>query len=225
MFFDDLAQIPELAGNSGFSIFAVPDPLIDAVKNPAITVEPTDGKIPIDAVREIIDLCGTRQQQDFFVLVKNADAMNESAENAFLKLLEEPKENYHIVFTVKNPSGLLPTILSRGNLFVLRQENPLAAPLDADATVKMYAKRLLTASPRNLVDLMNAITSEKEYKKTGNARPFTLKIVACAIDMTYKSYFKTSNVKLLNRLPDLLKLYDNLSKNGHIKLHLVADLW
>lgn len=229
MFFDDLKTLPELARNSGFTIFALDDPLVLSL-NPllpknTITISPEKSKITIDKVRNISELCLTRQTSDFFVLVENAEAMNEQAQNAFLKLLEEPKENYHFVFTVKSPSGLLPTILSRGDLIVMRQESPLSQPISASETIKTYAKRMITASSRDLIQLMTDITSDKEYKRKENARPFTLKIVETAIEMTYKSYFKTGNLKLLRKLPNLLNLYENLSKNGHIKLHLVADLW
>ena len=38
------------------------------------------------------------------------------------------------------------------------------------------------------------------------------------------SYFATKNPAFLKKLPKLLTLHDNLKQNGHIKLHLIADL-
>ena len=35
---------------------------------------------------------------------------------------------------------------------------------------------------------------------------------------------ETNNPQFLKKLPKFIDLHDNLSKNGHIKLHIVADL-
>ena len=47
------------------------------------------------------------------VIVSEADMMNQQAQNAFLKSLEEPHENTLIILTSSNPARLLPTIHSR----------------------------------------------------------------------------------------------------------------
>ncbi len=47
------------------------------------------------------------------VCVRDADAMNASAQNAFLKTLEEPGENVLIVLTSSRPDAMLETIASR----------------------------------------------------------------------------------------------------------------
>lgn len=46
-------------------------------------------------------------------VIHDADRMNETAQNAFLKTLEEPPERSLIVLSTANPSSLLPTIISR----------------------------------------------------------------------------------------------------------------
>lgn len=47
------------------------------------------------------------------VVVAEAEQMNEAAQNALLKTLEEPPEYAHFILTTTNPNGLLPTIRSR----------------------------------------------------------------------------------------------------------------
>ncbi len=47
------------------------------------------------------------------VIISEADLMNKSAQNAFLKTLEEPHANTIIILTSSNPHRLYPTILSR----------------------------------------------------------------------------------------------------------------
>ena len=47
------------------------------------------------------------------IIISEADMMNSSAQNAFLKSLEEPHDNTLIILTSSNPSRLYATILSR----------------------------------------------------------------------------------------------------------------
>ena len=46
-------------------------------------------------------------------IIRNAELMNQEAQSAFLKLLEEPKENVFLFLTVLHPALLLDTICSR----------------------------------------------------------------------------------------------------------------
>jgi len=48
-----------------------------------------------------------------WAIIRDADAMTIEASNAFLKTLEEPPEDVHIILTSSRPDYLLPTILSR----------------------------------------------------------------------------------------------------------------
>jgi DNA polymerase III subunit gamma/tau len=47
------------------------------------------------------------------LIVENADRMQESARNAFLKVLEEPPENVVFILTTSRRGAIMPTILSR----------------------------------------------------------------------------------------------------------------
>ena len=239
MFFDGLENIESLAKKSGFSIFVLPNsPELSTAsqtanstssalpgqsnKNHFIVTPDSSNKITIDQIREIIEKCQVRQKSDYFIYVYHAEAMNEKAENAFLKLLEEPAENYHFALFVNSPSSLLPTILSRGDLYIKRIKNPLKQPVEAEEAIKKYAKRIISARKSDLPSLASEILADKMAKK--NPRTLVLQILDAAIEILYKSFFVTKNPVLLQKLPKLLLSYDNLKQNGHVKLHLVADL-
>ena len=238
MFFDDPEKIIEIARNTGFSIFVLNQPVkisnkktIKTAKSQTINlaVDPKDvlevkddrGKIRVDQIREIEDHTKTKATKAQFIIVQNAETMNEAAQNAFLKLLEEPKDNYHFVLFVNSLSSLLETVLSRGEIYVLKQENPLDRPLDTDDETIESAKKLLSANFQDLTRIAAELTDKKHHK---NPREDTKKILATAIEILYKSYFKTKNPKFLNKLLKLINCYENIAANGHIKLHLVADL-
>ena len=98
MFFDNLGDALGLSKNSGCTIFAVPNNAELPLKN-AIIVEHAKNKtsISIEQIREAIGYVSGKQKTDQFILIKEAERMTEQASNAFLKNLEEPKENYHFV--------------------------------------------------------------------------------------------------------------------------------
>ena len=230
MYYNDPDEAANLAQKDGFSIFVHRNSaeflhsfiknLSD--KNITIVKPGNNHKITIDQIREIISHCQNRQTSPKYVIISSADVMNEPAQNAFLKLLEEPPANYHFVMQVRSASALLPTILSRGNVYALKTKNYLSSPIVADETIKSYAKQIISAKNTDLVSVINRITNEKSYKK--NSRTYALSIADCAIEISYKSYFKTKNLVYLKKLPKLFALQEGLKQNGNIKLHLVADL-
>ena len=177
------------------------------------------GKISVEQIRDFTALATSRETEKRFFVVENAEAMNDAASNAFLKSLEEPNENNYFLLLVKNLSALLPTIRSRASIYIHKLENPLEKPPEADEKVKTLAKKLIVAKPDELLKIVTEISNKKD-----NSRNFALSVVGTAIEILYKSFFKTKNEKLLKKLPNLLELYTNIENNGHIKLHFVADM-
>ncbi len=72
------------------------------------------------------------------MLIKDAQLMTESASNALLKTLEEPRGNACIVMTTTNASHLLPTIRSRSQVVSFR---PVAREDICDAIKPMLGSR------------------------------------------------------------------------------------
>lgn len=74
------------------------------------------GDIKVDQVREgVEEKLYLKPYEGAFkiVIVNEAERMNRSAQNAFLKTLEEPPPNSVIILISSRPQALLPTILSR----------------------------------------------------------------------------------------------------------------
>ena len=226
MFFDSINELPSILEKTNFAIFAVESFKAKTLfkkqyKSSILFLEPEEktGKISVESVRDFTALTNSTDSKDRFFIVLDAETMNEAAENAFLKNLEEPKPHHHFALITKTPSSLLPTILSRAQVFYLKEENALMRPVEADEKVKTLAKTLITADAKKLIELSAEIAKKKD-----NPRGFALEITGAAIEIMYKSYFATGEEKFLKKLPKLLSLYDNLSKNGHVKLHIVADM-
>lgn len=222
MFFDRLEQIPEIAKRTSCTIFVVPKDTEVNLKH-ALVLSPAEdkksGSITIEQMREFLALTNNRETADRYFVISPADAMNEAAQNAFLKTLEEPKPFCHFVLLTEQPALLLPTILSRTQIFLLKTTNCLNTAPNADEKILALAKKMISASPTELIE----ISAELAKNKT-KPREQAIAVVSTVIELLYKSYFKTGNVKFLTKMSNFIKLHENLVNNGHLKLHLVADL-
>jgi DNA polymerase-3 subunit delta' len=79
-----------------------------------ILVEPEDGKLSIDAVRELQRVLVYKVDKGLrFAVIEGADLMAGSASNVLLKTLEEPPAGHVIVLITSRGDYLLPTIQSR----------------------------------------------------------------------------------------------------------------
>ena len=219
MFFDSAADILKIAEKVGCAIFIMPSDVKFEIKNALILAPEEKSVITIEQVRGLLSQLNMKQLADRYVIVRPADAMGEEAANAFLKTLEEPKDKVHFVLVTDSPSKLLPTILSRAEIYFLKSHDKIDGDIKADEKVKALAKRLIVAKPGDLTILAEEIT-----KKNDGVRAFALEVLAVAIEMLYKSYFITGKDAFLKKLPKFLEAYENIAKNGHVKLHLVADL-
>ncbi len=88
-------------------------PKMEAAAQALVKVLPSSG-IPIQQVRRLSAWArSTSTQKAKFVLLENADKMQESARNALLKILEEPPQNTYFMLLTSQKGAILPTILSR----------------------------------------------------------------------------------------------------------------
>lgn len=73
------------------------------------------GNIKVDVVRDVLERCGYRPFEGLrrVVLIRDADALREEAQNALLKSLEEPPPATVFVLTSAAPDALLRTVRSR----------------------------------------------------------------------------------------------------------------
>lgn len=83
------------------------------------------GTIKISQIRDLIKHSQNLSKENVITIINYADKMQESAQNSFLKLLEEPIENHYIVLTSENKGALLNTILSRVQEIELKSPSKL----------------------------------------------------------------------------------------------------
>lgn len=88
-------------------------------------LEPTEGKIPIAKMRELINWLHLKNYQSEYkiAVIKNAEVMDANSSNTFLKKLEEPSGKAIIVLTVNDKDAVLPTIRSRCRVVRVQSQN------------------------------------------------------------------------------------------------------
>lgn len=219
MFIDSPEQIKTIAEHTHLAIFAIREAEIPKIKA-FYVLEPNDtGKITIEDARSLVEACSLKQATSTYIVIKHAETLLPGAENALLKLFEEPNSNYHFLLFTEDPSALLPTILSRAEIYYLYQRDKLSAPVDGTEDIKALARELLTARGSHLIKLATDFS-----KKKPDPRLYTLNILETAIEIAYKTYFATKRPAFLGKISSLLGCYENIKRGGHIKLHIVADL-
>lgn len=219
MFFDNIDEITKISGRTGCAIFVLPDEIEFDIPG-ALRLQPVEKSIiTIEQVRDVIARLNVKQLAKQYIIIRPAELLGDEAANAFLKNLEEPQEKVHFVLMTSQPSKIIPTVLSRAEIYFLRTRDAIDAGVTADESIKKIAKRLIVARPADLVGLAEEITKKKD-----NVRTYALSVLGIAIEMLFKSYFLTQKDVFVNKLPKFLTAYESIEKNGHIKLHLVADL-
>lgn len=117
---------------------------IDAGTHPdLLLVSPEKGEIRVDEIRAVEEALSFRPYEGIkkIVVIDDADAMNQSAANAFLKTLEEPPAESLVILIASSPDRLPETIRSRACRINF-------APLSAEACEGVIRKQLLGAGNR-----------------------------------------------------------------------------
>lgn len=101
---------------------------------------PSGVMIKVDQMRELISALGLKSYSGGrkVCVIQEAEKMNRETANGFLKTLEEPPDNSVLILVSSNPSGLLPTIVSRCRnvRFVPMAEEKLAKILEEKLSVE-----------------------------------------------------------------------------------------
>lgn len=90
--------------------------------------------ISIEAIRELIkdaSIVPNEADTKVFILYDVDKSMSEVVQNAFLKILEEPPQSTLFILTCESSARLLSTILSRVQVFSLKNENTTDENIDA----------------------------------------------------------------------------------------------
>ncbi len=121
----------------------------------------------VDAVREIRDdafVIPNESDKKIYIL-KNGHNMNEQAQNAILKILEEPPSYVYFIIVTESKSTMLETVLSRVQILSLLSDEGEITEKEAQ-TVKNMVNALLNVNELALMEQTVVFQKNNQFAKT-----------------------------------------------------------
>ncbi len=142
-------------------------------------IRPAEGKteLTVDLIRSIYDTVGMSPSElDFKAyVIENGEKMNPSAQNAFLKLLEEPPGDVRFFIITNDASKLLPTVRSRALILRLDKldKKQMELVLDrnniSDSVKRRKAIALADGSAGEAMRIIRDEASSAKYRQAADA--------------------------------------------------------
>lgn len=120
----------------------------------------------VDSVREIRDdafILPNESDRKVYIL-KNAHNMNDQAQNAILKILEEPPSYVFFIIVTTSRSTMLETVLSRVQTYSLLSDEEKITDKECEA-VKNFIKALLNVNELALVEQTAIFIKNNQFAK------------------------------------------------------------
>lgn len=206
------------------------------------------GVISVDSVRRLYTQTRSIHQSKQVIMIDYAERMGVQAQNAFLKLLEEPGEGVYFIIATHEPSKLLPTVRSRSRLVELRpvtreqsealldelgvgdakkraqllfMAEGLPAELSKLATDDSYFE-IRSAIVRDARDLLQA--THYQQLKVANSykddRESAIRLIDVALRISQRSIIEKPQESLIRSIDALLFARQQIQANGNIRLCL-----
>ena len=207
------------------------------------------GKIYVKQARELVQKTRTALKKNKVYIIYKASTMNEQAQNAFLKSLEEPNSSTFYILLVNNVHSLLPTVLSRSQILKITPLNNDASlkliPDNIPANIKQQILFVANGNPLLINKLVNDsslisqysahITTAKSfltastYQKliTMNKLKDSREDAIATLDALIKilsTTIKTPDKQLLALLNNALNARNDLLSNLNVRLTLIHHL-
>lgn len=208
------------------------------------------GTISVSSIRSLYDQSRAKTQTKRVFVIDDAHLMSLGAQAAFLKLLEEPPENVHLILVTHSPERLLPTIRSRVQKLKIKKISKeqsmslLESKGVRDATMKRQLLYLANGLPAELTRLIDdqkyfhgraelvldtkTLVTGGSYEKLliisryQNDRKQALALINSALLVLYTGVSHTADSDTVQRLELLLKIKHRIELNGNVKLNLMA---
>lgn len=221
--------------------------------NGTYSVDRESGTIIIEDVRALYEKTRSKFTTPQVVVIDfSGRPMSTGAQNAFLKLLEEPQSQIHFILAVSDMSTLLPTIVSRcqridvlptttdqtqTQLDKLGVSDPTkrarisfiasGRPAEINRLVtdeEYYDSRVKTIQDARAILEGDSYTRMKIVQTYKDKRHVALQLIDDMIAQLKLSLQKTPSPSTIEQLDALLGAYDHIRGNGNIALALAKVL-
>jgi DNA polymerase III delta prime subunit len=254
----DLPQSMVFTGPEGVGLTTAVGYVADLVKTKPMYILPEKdekvdiekGVITVAIIRRLYSMTKTIETGMRLIVIDYAQRMGVQAQNAFLKLLEEPGANTHFILLTDTVSKLLPTIRSRVQTIEI---NPITAT-QSDAlldelkiTDKTRRSQLLFIATGLPAQLSLLATDDKAFEARAqiirDARAYlqgsmydrlklalvykddrqgSVTLLLDAMKLLRDSLKNGINPEQVKNIAVLLKTYERIETNGNVRLQLAS---
>lgn len=246
-----LPQALIIAAEPGLDSHQVAEGLANSQPSDVFIVKPQDGKkdITVAQIRDLVFSLRTYASRRRVAIIRLASDMNEAAQNALLKTLEEPSEGVHFILEVYDVNSLLATVISRCQILNLHRTSPLQdssllKKSQLDDKSKQQILFLAAGRPSLIRKLINQpkvfekyqqlaidakqIIQNSSYESLVSAQKYStsrneaLELVDVIMSMIRFQIRSTANTELSAEILEKAQKAERaLKSNGHIKLALM----
>ncbi len=252
-----LSQAVLLTGEKGIGLTtiarSIAGPSLEQIISPVNAKDEIDdarGSINVETIRTLYDTTRGKSSTARVVIIDSAERMTPQAQNAFLKLLEEPPSAMKFVLTSTRPNSLLPTVRSRVQQHqiprisdaqsqkILDQYPELGAPersqllfVAAGRPAKLHT---LAASPAQRQQVVDTMRLARQFIATGSSyqriklvagvmssRDKALDFVECCLSILWHQLPQASDSASIELTRRMLHAHDMLSGNANPRLQLI----
>ncbi len=245
-----LPQALLLAGPTGVGLKTIAQEITKPLTKHLLVIEPDDkGTIGIEVVRELYTKTRSKQTEQQIIVIDDAEAMSTAAQNAFLKLLEEPTEKTSFLLTSHSPDRLLSTIRSRVQLVNIQPLTPSQTEQHLDALEVADSKKrqqltfIAVGLPAELFRLTQGedyfseqadlarkareFLSSKQYNRLliahqiGASRDQAVQLLDHVVRILKYSLENSAKRSLALQLDQALQTAESIRSNGHVRTQLL----
>lgn len=246
----DLPHCTILYGKEGTGLLTISLNFAKRYDKSTLLIVPDEkGNIKIDTVRQLYRQTNTKKKSFQFVVIDDADSLAHPAQNALLKLLEEPPKKTIFILTSHQPQLLLPTIRSRAQevmilpLNQVQTEDLLDKQKIADSSIRSKLLFMANGLPAEILRLINSseyfearstairearsFISASLYQKLivasgiGNNREKALEHIRSVILIVQTSLKQKPSQNLADLLKQLLHCEEKLLADGNVRVQLL----
>lgn len=210
------------------------------------------GSISVDTMRELYEATRGKKTKPQLYVIRHADTMTIAAQNALLKLLEEPTQHTHFVLLTSRYETLLTTIRSRAQAFYIppctTQQTTAYVSGFSGLTTEEQRQIAFAAQgkPLRIRTLATTPKARKEYiqyikdaRKYLNGTPYQKTVVALSyakkrdqaialietsLTLLTFSLSKKTDIATVKKARLLTDIHTNLQKNCQVRLQVMKGV-
>lgn len=241
-----------ISGPRGVGLHTIAHSFAKQLNGLALVVSPPEGAMTVETVRSLYDIAKTKTTQRRCIIIDAADSMSHQAQNALLKLLEEPVDETTFMLLSHVPGALLSTIRSRTQHIEVHpipdamteaMLNDLRVTNDHKRTQLLFIARGLPAALTLLSQDEEAFEARvsvvRDARTYIQARRYERLLIALryaddrsdaqvliedALRLLERSVTEGGDARIIRRIEQLTTVYERLTQNGNVRLQLTAGV-